>query len=383
MRVRKAAASDIPELVRLENAAFDTDRLNAQSFRNLIRNEDTASVLVADAGHGRLVGYALLLYRRTTSIARLYSMAVDHAARGTGVGDQLMQAMIEDAIECGSLFLRLEVRPDNAGAIRLYERFGFKPFGRYFQYYEDDTDALRFERPLIVQASRRARRVPYYAQTTDFSCGPAAMMMAMAASDAETSMTRRLELRLWREATTIVMTSGVGGCDPVGMAVALGRRGFETSVHMTSAEPLFLDTVRSAWKREVMTITQQDFRAEAGAMGIPVRIGALVVSRLRQTLEEQSLVIVLISSYRLTHERIPHWVLVYGADERHVFVHDPWIDASERETAISKAGMAIPFDEFERMSVYGKSRLRAAVVIHGRKTGDGKRPARRKGPKRR
>jgi ribosomal protein S18 acetylase RimI-like enzyme len=348
--------------MRIEAQAFETDRLNAQSLRNLIKN-DTASVIVAESTPGGLAGYCVVLFRKGTAVARLYSMATDTRVRGTGVARALMGAMEADAKERGSLFLRLEVRPDNAAAIRLYESFGYKPFGRHFQYYEDDTDALRYEKSLLAQGVRSRRRVPYYAQTSDFTCGPATMLMAMAALDPETRLGRPLEFRLWREATTIVMTAGVGGCDPVGMAVALARRGFKASVHATESGPLFLDTVRSPWKRQIMTIAQEDFRREAKDLKVPIRIGALSLPRLRQVLSEGGIVIVLISPYRLYHERVPHWVVAYEADERHVFVHDPWLDPDETESPLAKAALAIPLKELERISVYGKSRLRAAVVV--------------------
>lgn len=365
LRVRAATPRDIPELLRIETAAFDTDRLTALSLRNFIKTE-TATVHVAEDKPGHLKGFCIVLFRRGTVVARLYSMAVCDTARGRGVARLLMTAMEEDAAEHGSLFLRLEVRHDNAPAIRLYESFGYKPFGRYLHYYEDDADALRFEKSLLAHGDASTRPVPYYSQTTEFTCGPAAMMMAMAALDPAARMSRGLELRLWREATTIVMTTGVGGCDPVGMAVALGKRGFATSVHMTQAEPLFLDSVRSPWKQDVMRITQEEFRAEARDMGIPIRIGALKAPRLRGALDEGGIVIVLISPYRLYRERVPHWILAYDYDERHVFIHDPWLDLDEAESPLNKAALAIPLAEFERISVYGKSRLRAAVVVEAR-----------------
>jgi ribosomal protein S18 acetylase RimI-like enzyme len=361
-----ASPRDIPELLRIENAAFETDRLNAQSLRNFIKS-DTATVHVAEGGGDRLLhGFCIVLFRRGTVVARLYSMAVDHGARGRGVAQALMRAMETDAAEHGSLFLRLEVRHDNAAAIRLYETFGYKPFGRYIQYYEDNADALRFEKSLLAHGDASTRRVPYYSQTTEFTCGPAAMMMAMAAIDGTVRMTRRLELKLWREATTIVMTTGVGGCDPVGMAVALGHRGFTTSVHMTQAEPLFLDTVRSPWKRDVMTVTQEEFRHEAREMKIPIRIGALKAPRLKSALDDGGIAIVLISPYRLYRERVPHWVVAYDYDDRHVYIHDPWLERDEAESPLNKAALAIPLKEYERISVYGKARLRAAVVVEAR-----------------
>ena len=389
-RVRDATLRDVPELLRIETAAFETDQLTAQSLRNFIKS-DTASLHVAedDAVRGSLHGFCIVLFRRGTVVARLYSMAVDHGARGRGVAQALMRAMETDATAHGSLFLRLEVRHDNAAAIRLYESFGYKPFGRYLQYYEDDADALRFEKSLLAHADASTRRVPYYSQTTDFTCGPAAMMMAMAALDDTISMSRRLELRLWREATTIVMTTGVGGCDPVGMAVALGARGFNTSVHMTQSEPLFLDSVRSPWKRDVMTVTQEEFRHEARERKIPIRIGALRTPRLKAALEDGAIAIVLISPYRLYHERVPHWIVAYDCDDRNVYIHDPWLDQDAAESPINKAALAIPLKEFERISVYGKARLRAAVLVEapvagtagrqtpGKKTGRNPKPPQR------
>jgi ribosomal protein S18 acetylase RimI-like enzyme len=46
----------------------------------------------------------------------------------------------------GRQSLRLEVRCDNAAAIALYERLGFRQFGHYAGYYADGARALRFEK---------------------------------------------------------------------------------------------------------------------------------------------------------------------------------------------------------------------------------------------
>jgi hypothetical protein len=112
-----------------------------------------------------------------------------------------------------------------------------------------------------------------------------------------------------------------------------------------------------------MSIAQEDFRNEAREMRIPMRHGALSTSRLKASLSQGGIAIVLISPYRLYHERVPHWILVYDYNERHMFVHDPWLDPDESDGPMGKAGIAIPIKEFERITVYGKSRLRAAVVV--------------------
>jgi ribosomal protein S18 acetylase RimI-like enzyme len=359
--IRRARRDDIPALSRIEDAAFAVDRISPRSFREFVEKR-SARLLVAERD-GLVVGYALVLYRAGTAVARLYSLAVDPALGGSGIGRCLVEAAAEDARGRGALFLRLEVRPDNAAAIRLYERLGFRAFGRYLDYYEDHSAALRLEKSLVGKHMPAGREVTYYAQTTEFTCGPAAMAMAMRALDPATALGRPLELTLWREATTIFMTSGHGGCEPVGMAVALRKRGFRTSVWVNQPPPFFLDGVRTADKREVMLIVQETFAAEATALGVPIHDRPLARDDLVAAIDGGYCAIVLISPWRMYHERYPHWILLYGYDARTVFAHDPWIEPDEHETAIAKAHLAIPWSEFEAMSAYGRSRLRAAVLV--------------------
>jgi len=146
MSVRDATPADLDGLAELENRCFAADRLSRRSFRKLIGSPTAALRLVTRAG--RIAGYALLFFRAGSDVARLYSFAIDPADRGTGLGLFLLGDCEATARARGLRLLRLEVRGDNAGAIRLYERVGYKPIGRYPAYYADKTDALRFEKRL-------------------------------------------------------------------------------------------------------------------------------------------------------------------------------------------------------------------------------------------
>jgi len=46
----------------------------------------------------------------------------------------------------------------------------------------------------------RRGRIPYYNQTTDFTCGPSSLLMAMKTLDPKSDFSRAHELQLWREA---------------------------------------------------------------------------------------------------------------------------------------------------------------------------------------
>jgi len=146
-RVRRAAASDLDDLVALEERSFSSDRLSRAQYRRHLDSE-SALVLVASANHHLFLGSAVLFFRKRSTVARLYSLATRPEARGQGVGAALLEAAATAARRRGSRALRLEVRTDNAAAIGLYERHGFRRIGRYAQYYEDGADAWRYEKTL-------------------------------------------------------------------------------------------------------------------------------------------------------------------------------------------------------------------------------------------
>lgn len=147
---RLAGPTDLVNLLGLEAECFEQDRLSARSFRRLI-GAPSAILLVAERA-GELLGYALLLLRRGSDSARLYSLAISRRARGQGLGGALLERCEQQARARGCRRLRLEVRIDNAGAIGLYERSGYVRFARSAGFYEDGSDAWRYEKPLGVLA---------------------------------------------------------------------------------------------------------------------------------------------------------------------------------------------------------------------------------------
>ncbi|MFR0687948.1 GNAT family N-acetyltransferase [Enterobacterales bacterium AE_CKDN230030158-1A_HGKHYDSX7] len=147
---RHAVPADLSKLLQLEGECFEQDRLSARSLRRLI-TAPSAVLLVAERD-GELLGYALLLLRRGLDIARLYSLAISPQARGQGLGGALLERCEQQARARGCRRLRLEVRTDNASAISLYERGGYVRFARSAGFYEDGSDAWRYEKPLGASA---------------------------------------------------------------------------------------------------------------------------------------------------------------------------------------------------------------------------------------
>ncbi|MAW87781.1 MAG: GNAT family N-acetyltransferase [Phyllobacteriaceae bacterium] len=361
--LRRATQSDIDQLVLLENTVFDADRISRRSFRQLIDRE-TAETIVAESG-GRICGYAMVLFRKGTAVARLYSIAVLPSAGGSGLGARLLEAAEDAAFGHGRMVLRLEVREDNTRAIGLYERRGYRRIGRYLDYYADHTTALRYEK-LLRGATQHRTAVPYYEQTADFTCGPCCLMMALAHFRTGFQPSPLMEIRLWREATTVFMLSGPGGCEPHGMALTAVENGLDASVIVSEEGPLFLQSVRSQEKRRVMELAQADFRQRAADFAIPVSVRTFTLDDIRAALADGKLVAVLVSGFMMFGKKVPHWVLAIGDDGAHIFVHDPWVEDEAGETVADAANIPIPHSIFMAMAQFGKPPLRAAVLLGGK-----------------
>ncbi len=359
--IRDARLSDLNALVAVEERCFSSDRFSRRQFRYLITRAQGR--LLVDERRSKLIGYVLVLFRRGTSLARLYSIAVDPRARGKGAGRDLLEAAEKAAVEADCAYLRLEVRPDNAESIRLYRSAGFRKLGELSDYYEDGMGALRYEKALAPRLKPSLVRVPYYEQTLDFTCGSSALMMAMKALDPKHRFSRTLELRLWREATTIFMTSGHGGCGPLGLALSAASRGFRAEVIVNDKGVPFLDSVRSEEKKEVMRLVHEDMLAQVKRLRIPLQYGSANLNTIESRFEKGAVPIVLISLYHLHEQKVPHWVVVTGFEDRFVYVNDPFVDHKREHTRTDCMNMPIAKLDFERMSRYGRAGLQAVVFI--------------------
>lgn len=358
---RVASLADLQSVLLLENKVFATDRMSRRTVRRFLLSPN-AVVLAAEEG-GRLCGAAVVLVRRTSDLARLYSIAVDPDCAGRGVGPALLAAAEAAAIARDCQYLRLEVHENNARAISLYRKSGYCEFGRHHEYYKDRGHALRFEKRLAPRLATLADAPPYFHQTTDFTCGPACLLMALAWADRAFSPSPVMEFRLWREATTIFMSTGPGGCEPFGMAIALKRHGLSSEIFVTRPGPYFLDTVQSPEKRRVMRITQDDFVEEAKALGLAVHLTYADESVVIPALDAGAAAIVLVSGYHMTPRGQPHWVFVFGREDRFVLVHDPAASRDEQGRALAPETYAVPWPAFMRMTRCGRDHLGATILI--------------------
>jgi ribosomal protein S18 acetylase RimI-like enzyme len=358
---RAATLEDIDALVSLEQQSFEEDRISRRQFRHMLTRAN-AAVLVEERA-GRIVGDVVVLFSRATSVARLYSLAVAADTRGQGVARSLMQAAEQVVWSRHRAYVRLEVRKDNAAAVSLYERLGYRRFGEWVDYYDDHAGAWRYEKSLSPELHPSLRKVAWYEQSLEFTCGPAALMMAMATLNPAVELNRTLELRLWREATTVFMTAGHGGCGPYGLALAAAGRAFGVRVYVSGKGVHLVDSVRSDDKKEVMRLVQEDMREQLRALGVPVVHRAMSIDRMEAAFTSGAIPLVLISSWQIYGERFPHWVVVTGFDASFVYVNDPYVDYKAGETVMDSIHMPIARERFAVMTRYGRVKLQAVVLL--------------------
>ncbi|MDH3425316.1 MAG: ribosomal protein S18-alanine N-acetyltransferase [Acidimicrobiia bacterium] len=136
MNIRPMVASDIGEVVQLENKIYPQPWSERAFEDELSHTDGNYMVVESDAG---IVGYAGMFV--TDEEAHITTVAVVDELRGQGLGTRLILQLVDLARRSGVGSLTLEVRLSNYAARDIYRRFGFVPARVRKDYYRDD-DAL-------------------------------------------------------------------------------------------------------------------------------------------------------------------------------------------------------------------------------------------------
>jgi ribosomal-protein-alanine N-acetyltransferase len=148
IKIREAKLYDLPAMTRMERESFDSYQGPDNLSKELKKNDGSNYIAVAEAGDEK-VGYANIHIVRGES--QLYSITIDSAWRGQGIGKMLLSHMIEKSRVLGCDIMTLEVRAGNTAAIELYKKLGFKEVGRRKGYYRKEReDAVLMDKELAT-----------------------------------------------------------------------------------------------------------------------------------------------------------------------------------------------------------------------------------------
>jgi ribosomal-protein-alanine N-acetyltransferase len=143
VEIRRLTYADLPQVVAIERRAFTSPWSLAMFVLELSKPSGVclaAEVISTDPddGDGReLAGY--LVCSRYDTVWHVMNVAVDPDRRRRGIATALLEALLGAVGERDSQ-VTLEVRRSNAGALALYERFGFRSAGVRRRYYADDGE---------------------------------------------------------------------------------------------------------------------------------------------------------------------------------------------------------------------------------------------------
>ena len=156
LRVETADHRQLNAITDLEARSFTpADRFARSTWRHLLgpAHRRGSSITVVALSGTRVVGALNALLRRGGRTARLYSLAVDPAERGRGIGGLLIRHLAEQ-LPPTMTALSLEVRSENKAARGLYARLGFIEQEELPGYYPDGGAGvrLRVERNALVPA---------------------------------------------------------------------------------------------------------------------------------------------------------------------------------------------------------------------------------------
>jgi ribosomal-protein-alanine N-acetyltransferase len=137
LTIRRLIYADLPHVIAIERRSFPTPWSLAMFVLELSK---ASGICLAALDGEELVAYCVC--SRYDTVWHLMNVAVDPDRRREGIAAALLTRLFADADKPGEQYT-LEVRPSNAGAIALYERFGFQRAGLRKGYYHDNKeDAL-------------------------------------------------------------------------------------------------------------------------------------------------------------------------------------------------------------------------------------------------
>ena len=134
INVRFYTDADAPFIAELEKECFS----DPWSQNAIIEAAEYGTVFFVAQLQGKIVGY--LGMKPILDEGYISNVAVTSEIRGKGVGSALLERLTIYAKENGIKTISLEVRPSNAPAIALYQKFGYAEVGRRRNFYSHPTE---------------------------------------------------------------------------------------------------------------------------------------------------------------------------------------------------------------------------------------------------
>jgi hypothetical protein len=166
-------------------------------------------------------------------------------------------------------------------------------------------------------------RVPFYRQTSQITCGPASLMMALKFFRPSLHLSRELEFDIWREANLVESY----GTSKEGLALAAARRGFDVYTMGRELRHSFVEAIAdriSGIDYRVLELLYADTGKKFRAMHLRNVSRGARLSDLKRSLRVSHIPIFLTSTTLFGEkEELPHWAVLTGYSGDAWYVKNP------------------------------------------------------------
>jgi len=124
---------DVPSVLAIERVSFPSP-WQESTFRGEIQHRPISyPLVVVHSTMHKIIGY--IIYWQIGEEVQVNNIAVHPDFRRLGIGEQVLRQVVEEIRFRGGKLVTLEVRPSNAGALRLYKKLGFRMISVRKGYY--------------------------------------------------------------------------------------------------------------------------------------------------------------------------------------------------------------------------------------------------------
>ncbi len=136
VKIREMRESDLDRIMEIEVKTFSPPWSREAFLLELTKNL-LAKYIVAEVD-GEVAGYGGIWL--IIDEGHITNIAVEEKYRGLGVGNRIVEGLIQLCIDRDIKAATLEVRKSNEIAKSLYKKYGFKEYGIREGYYSDNNE---------------------------------------------------------------------------------------------------------------------------------------------------------------------------------------------------------------------------------------------------
>jgi ribosomal-protein-alanine N-acetyltransferase len=140
LRIERMTIADLDEVMTIENSSFSSPWSRNYFVQEIEKNPLSLPFLLRknEMGAFSIIGFCVCWIIRDE--LHINNVAVRPSYRKRGYGEMLMRTALQFGLLQSCKKATLEVRVSNKGAIRLYEKLGFRIIGEAPNYYDDNSE---------------------------------------------------------------------------------------------------------------------------------------------------------------------------------------------------------------------------------------------------